>query len=93
MKGILLFRKNINFRNIKAYGVKVAALMHLAFDAFQECFESVLQENAQTICQNVKKRDHRMYKSTEIPGNGHFELTDPPEDIYRLLQALDYGKK
>ena len=76
--------------NIKAYEL-VAALMHLAFDAFQECFESVLQENAQTICQSVKL-DHRMYKSTEIPGNGHFELTDPPEDIYRLLRALDYGK-
>lgn len=76
--------------DIKAYEL-VANLMRLAFVAFQECFESILEEHVQARCQNIKA-DHKIYKSTEIPGNGRFELTDPPEDIYRLLRTLDYGK-
>lgn len=66
-------------------------LMELAVCAFGECFGDIMAE-----CVEVKEQgfdpDRRMYRSYEIPGDGFFELTQPPEDIYRLLRSVDYGK-
>lgn len=76
--------------NIKAYEL-TAALMHLAFEAFQECFEDVLLERIIPQRQQFLS-GRKIYGSKETPGNGRFKLTDSPEEIYRLLRALDYGK-
>ncbi len=76
--------------NEKAYEL-ADRLMHLATEAFAECFENVLLERVKDGKQTVSQ-NRRIYKSTEVPGNGRFLLTDPPEDIYRLLRSIDYGK-
>ncbi len=74
----------------KAYEL-TERLMDLACEGFVECFAAVLEERAQTISQG-SILGRRMYRSTEVPGNGFFELSEEPEAIYRLLRSVDYGK-
>lgn len=74
----------------KAYEL-TERLMDLACEGFAECFAAVLEERAQTISQG-SILGRRMYRSTEVPGNGFFELSEEPEAIYRLLRSVDYGK-
>lgn len=74
----------------KAYEL-AAELMELAWKGFRECFTEVVEEKVQALPQPAAA-NRRLYKSTEVPGNGEFSLTDSPTDIYRLLRALDYGK-
>lgn len=74
----------------KAYEL-TETLMDLAYDGFCECFDSVLQENAEARPQGFSPK-RRMYRSTEIPGDGFFDLNEPPEKLYRLLRSVDYGK-
>lgn len=76
--------------DIKAYEL-VAALMELAAEAFGECYVNILK-NTVVVKQQKKIANRKIYKSTEIPGNANFSLTDSPEYIYKLLRALDYGK-
>ncbi|MDE5933357.1 MAG: hypothetical protein K2H40_12895 [Lachnospiraceae bacterium] len=66
-------------------------LMELAYEAFTECFEAVLTEQAETKEQGFDA-GRRMYRSYEVPADGFFEMTQAPEDIYRLLRSVDYGK-
>lgn len=75
---------------IKAYEL-AAKLMDLAAEAFDEIYESVLSGTASRTVQQGNSRRH-LYKSTEVPGDGSFELSDLAENIYRLLRAMDYGK-
>lgn len=74
----------------KAYEL-AAELMELAWKGFRECFTEVVEEKVQALPQPAAA-NRRLYKSTEVPGNGEFSLTDSSTDIYRLLRALDYGK-
>lgn len=74
----------------KAYEL-AAELMELAREGFYECFTEVVEEKAQALPQSAAA-NRRLYKSTEVPGNGEFRLTDSSTDIYRLLRAMDYGK-
>jgi len=76
--------------DIKAYELSIR-LQSLAAGAFCECFADVLTETAATAPQR-RRNSTRIYKSYEIPGNAHFNLTDDAESIYRLLRALDCGK-
>ncbi len=66
-------------------------LMDLAVEAFRECFGDVLAERVQARPQGFDPA-RRMYRSREVPSDGYFALTDPPEEIYRLLRSVDYGK-
>ena len=66
-------------------------LMDLAAEAFDECFEDVLNGSAPHKAQ-TDISDRTLYRSTQVPGDGTFEPTDDVKDIYRLLRAMDYGK-
>lgn len=74
----------------KAYEL-TETLMDLAYDGFCECFDGVLQENAVARPQGFSP-ERRMYRSSEIPGDGFLDLNEPPEKLYRLLRSVDYGK-
>lgn len=74
----------------KAYEL-TERLMDLACEGFCECFDAVLRENAQAKPQEVAP-GRRMYRSTEIPGDGFLDLQEKPEKLYRLLRSVDYGK-
>lgn len=74
----------------KAYEL-VAQQMKLAAEAFGECYEDVLKQQAKGSRQEVPAY-RRLYKSYEVPGEAQFSLEDSPTDIYRLLRSIDYGK-
>lgn len=76
--------------DVKAYEL-AEQLMRLAYEAFTECFDAVLQERAETKAQHFDA-GRRMYRSYEVPAEGFFEMEEEPERIYRLLRSLDYGK-
>lgn len=87
---IIIQRQQKIPEDIKAYEL-ASALMYMAAEAFQDCFEEVLLERVIPTRQ-LFLSGRKIYGSKEIPGNGSFKLTDDPEKIYRLLRALDYGK-
>lgn len=74
----------------KAYEL-TERLMDLACEGFEECFASVVEGRAQARPQKIAA-GRRMYRSREVPADGFFALTEEPEDIYRLLRSVDYGK-
>lgn len=74
----------------KAYEL-TEKLMDLACEAFVECFPAVLAGNAQAIPQTFAP-GRRMYRSTQVPGEGFLDLREEPEKLYRLLRSVDYGK-
>jgi methionyl-tRNA formyltransferase len=76
--------------DMKAYEL-VAVQMKLAAEAFEEIYESVLNDDVQVTTQCFSD-DRKLYKSKDIPGGGTFDLEDNPQNIYKLLRAIDYGK-
>ena len=74
----------------KAYEL-TERLMNLASEAFRESFADVMAESVNARPQGFDPK-RKMYRSYEVPSNGFFELTDSPENIYRLLRSVDYGK-
>lgn len=90
-EGSIIIQKQCEITaDMKAYEL-TEKLMDLAGEAFRECFADVMTERVQTKEQGFAK-DRRMYRSYEVPAEGFFHLTDKPEDIYRLLRSVDYGK-
>lgn len=69
----------------------VTVQMKLAGDAFKECFEKILDNSVITKKQDFDP-NRKVYKSSEIPSDGMFDINDSAENIYRLLRAMDYGK-
>lgn len=76
--------------DVKAYEL-AEQLMRLAYEAFLECFDAILQERAEAKVQHFDA-GRRMYRSSEVPADGFFEMKEEPARIYRLLRSLDYGK-
>ncbi|MBD5509412.1 MAG: hypothetical protein HDR05_15580 [Lachnospiraceae bacterium] len=76
--------------DMKAYEL-TERLMDLACEGFYECFAAVLAKSAQARPQEFSS-DRRMYRSTQIPGDGFLDLEKKPEELYRLLRSVDYGK-
>lgn len=74
----------------KAYEL-TERLMDLAGEAFRECFADVIAQSVDAKPQGFDP-ERRMYRSYEVPSEGFFQLTERPEDIYRLLRSVDYGK-
>ena len=74
----------------KAYEL-TERLMDLASEAFRESFADVMTERVNARPQGFNPK-RKMYRSYEVPADGYFELADLPEDIYRLLRSVDYGK-
>lgn len=74
----------------KAYEL-TEQLMDLAYEGFTECFDAVLGESVEAKPQMFSPQ-RRMYRSSEVPGDGFLDLREEPEKIYRLLRSVDYGK-
>lgn len=74
----------------KAYEL-TERLMGLANEAFRESFADMMAESVNARPQEFDPK-RKMYRSYEVPSNGFFESTDRPENIYRLLRSVDYGK-
>lgn len=74
----------------KAYEL-TEQLMDLACEGFTECFDAVLGESVEAKPQMFSPQ-RRMYRSSEVPGDGFLDLREEPEKIYRLLRSVDYGK-
>lgn len=90
-EGSIIIQKSCEIGpDTKAYEL-TERLMDLACEGFYECFDAVLRENAQARPQEMVP-GRRMYRSTEIPGDGFLNLEEKPEKVYRLLRSVDYGK-
>lgn len=90
-EGSIILQKSCEIGSeVKAYEL-ADHLMALGYDGFCECFQGILEENVEARPQKVMP-GRRLYRSKEVPGGGHFDTGDAPEQIYRLLRALDYGK-
>lgn len=76
--------------DMKAYEL-TERLMDLACEGFYECFAAVLAKSVQARPQEFSP-NRRMYRSTQIPGDGFLDLEKEPEELYRLLRSVDYGK-
>ncbi|MBD5517844.1 MAG: hypothetical protein HDR07_04910 [Lachnospiraceae bacterium] len=76
--------------DMKAYEL-TERLMDLACEGFYECFAAVLAKSVQARPQQFSP-DRRMYRSTQVPGDGFLDLKKEPEELYRLLRSVDYGK-
>ncbi|WP_157197466.1 formyltransferase family protein [Methanomicrobium mobile] len=89
--GDIIIQKECSiYSDTKAYEL-VTVQMKLAGDAFMECFEKILADSVVTKKQDLDP-NRKVYKSSEIPGDGMFDINDSAENIYRLLRAMDYGK-
>lgn len=76
--------------DMKAYEL-TEQLMNLASEAFRESFADIITERVSGRPQGFDQ-NRRMYRSREVPAEGFFEMTEPPEEVYRLLRSVDYGK-
>lgn len=76
--------------DVRAYEL-AGKLMQLAFEAFTEKFEEIVEDRA-AAREQLLTGERKIYKSSDIPGMCRFSMEDSPEYIYRLLRAVDYGK-
>ncbi len=76
--------------DIKAYEL-VAEQMTLAAEVFNTIFEDVITDKVDRIKQNAPQ-NRKIYKSYEVPNNGRIDISSNPEEIYRILRSVDYGK-
>lgn len=74
----------------KAYEL-AARLMNIAIEVFEECYVDILRENI-SDCEQLVESTRKIYKSSDIPGNGFFSMDDEGEHIYKLLRSIDFGK-
>lgn len=90
-EGNIIIQKRCEIgEDMKAYEL-TERLMDLASEAFRESFADVMAESVKAKPQGFDPK-RRMYRSYEVPSEGFFDLADRPEDIYRLLRSVDYGK-
>ncbi len=87
---IIIQKRCLVGEDTKAYEL-TEQLMDLAAGAFRDCFDDVMARRADARPQGFDP-GRRMYRSCEVPADGRFRMTDPPEEIYRLLRSVDYGK-
>ncbi|MBD5517787.1 MAG: hypothetical protein HDR07_04610 [Lachnospiraceae bacterium] len=90
-EGSIIIQKTCEIEpDMKAYEL-TERLMDLACEGFYECFAAVLVKSVQAKPQQFSP-DRRMYRSTQVPGDGFLDLKKEPEELYRLLRSVDYGK-
>lgn len=90
-EGDIIIQKECKITSeMKAYEL-VSIQMKLAGEAFKECFGTIIDGSVKRKKQ-IYFDNRKLYKSTDIPGEGRFDINDTPEEIYRLLRAVDYGK-
>lgn len=90
-EGSIIIQKSCEIGDdTKAYEL-TEQLMDLASQAFCESFADIITDRADPVPQGFRP-DRRMYRSWEVPSDGFIDLSDKPENIYRLLRSVDYGK-
>lgn len=90
-EGNIIIQKSCEIEDdLKAYEL-TERLMGLAGEAFRECFADIMSQSVEAKPQGFDLK-RKIYRSHEIPSQGFFELSERPEDIYRLLRSVDYGK-
>ncbi|MDE7231905.1 MAG: hypothetical protein K2N37_02355, partial [Lachnospiraceae bacterium] len=90
-EGSIIIQKTCEIApDMKAYEL-TERLMDLACEGFYECFAAVLARSVRARPQEFSP-DRRMYRSTQVPGDGFLDLEKEPEELYRLLRSVDYGK-
>ena len=90
-EGNIIIQKRCEIaEDMKAYEL-TERLMDLAGEAFRESFADIMAQRVEAREQGFAK-DRRMYRSYEVPADGLFVMADMPENIYRLLRSVDYGK-
>lgn len=90
-EGNIIIQKSCEIgSDTKAYEL-TEQLMDLACEGFIGCFDAVLSARVEARPQTFLA-ERRMYRSTEIPGEGFLNLEEEPEKMYRLLRSVDYGK-
>lgn len=87
---IIIQKKCAITADVRAYEL-AEKLMRLAFEAFTEKFDEIIENRVRAGKQQLPE-ERKIYKSSELPGMCRFSMEDPPEYIYRLLRAADFGK-
>lgn len=77
--------------DIRAYEL-TRDIMEKATEAFESFYEQLLIRHIEGRPQPKAAGPRRIYYSRELPGGGVCAAGDPPETIYRMLRAMDYGK-
>ncbi len=67
-------------------------IMEKASEAFTEFYDELLIRHIEGRPQPKPEGERKIYYSWELPGGGVCSVNDPPEQIYRMLRAMDYGK-
>ena len=70
----------------KAYEL-AEKLMDLACEGYFACFDAVLEEGVEAKAQELLP-ERKLYRSTQMPGDGFLDLGEEPEKIYRLLRSV-----
>lgn len=76
--------------DIKAYEA-VRKIMDLAYEGFKEIAKPLFSGVIKAVEQKADLSDRKIYYAKDIPGDGIVKITDPPEYIYRVLRATDFG--
>ncbi len=77
--------------DVKAYEL-TRDIMKEASAAFEDFYEELLVRHIDGRPQRLEEGGRKMYYSWEVPGGGVCSASDPAEDIYRMLRAMDYGR-
>ena len=88
---IIAQRRTPLTEDIKAYEL-TRDIMEAASKAFISFFEELLIHHIEGRPQPEQARERKIYYSWELPGGGLCSINDPPEKVYRILRAMDYGK-
>lgn len=77
--------------DVKAYEL-TRAIMERAFELFRAFYRDLLAEHIAGTPQSGGEAPRKIYYSYELPSDGRCSLDMPPDELYRLLRAVDYGK-
>lgn len=88
---IIAQRETSITEDMRAYEL-TRAIMEKASELFREFYEELLVRHIEGRSQPEQEGERKIYYSWELPGGGICSENDPPERIYRMLRAMDYGK-
>lgn len=88
--GEIIIQKKCNISEDATAGELASTLMKLGTESFKEILPGLLRGTAHSYPQEIPSK-RKIFKSSDIPGDGMFDISDNAEYIYRLLRSMDYG--
>ena len=89
--GDIIWQKLIRIdEDAKAYEISKESMM-CAFEGFQLFFIPLLESKIKGKPQETAEEKSFHFRS-QLPHGGCINIYDPPQIIYKLLRAMDYGK-